>query len=348
MVLDATPSMAGAPITQAKEAAELFTDRLLGSSPEGNVLIGVTPFRGCFRPSPINEADCINTNTQISGLSYTKASIQSKIDNITASSGSNTSATNVCTGLAKAWDIMQGTVSGLPNHDDDVRFPDNRQYIILLSDGDNAYWGNVTYQNDGSSQSSHWVGTLPPYSPNGTKVDDTEYPCMPYLSCDGVWGGENPDSDRPCEDDSLNTSKAGELSDSDGSSPQTCNDTATPRERQMDVRTLQLAKAIKAQGVEIFVVAFAGGVPDCHLDSTKKYNDDDPADCNTVVESPAGPVGNTDNDNNSSNPANLRLLKCIASSSPDTNDHYFYAASANELKDKFGAIANQIAHRLIE
>ena len=341
LVLDATPSMAGDPITNAKQAATTFKNILLGSSPQGNVLVGVTPFRGCFNP-PKSASDCITTS-QWSALSYNSSALNTKINNITASSGGGSSATNVCTGLAQGWNIIGDTSV---NHNDDVLYPGNQQYMILLSDGDNAYWGNIAYQNDGSS---NWVGTNAPYSPTGTTVAGTDYPCMPYQSCGSPWGGESQNSDYPCEDDTINdSSRVGELSDNDGSSPQTCNDIATPRERQMDARTIHLAQAIKAQGVEIFVVAFSGGVAGCNLNDTKVYDDSNPSDCNSVVESPAGPIGNTDNDNDNANPANARLLKCIASSSAGTNDHYFYANDDSELNAIFTAIANQIAHRLIE
>lgn len=341
LVLDATPSMNGSPIANARDAAKTFKNILLGTSPSGNVLVGVTPFRGCFNP-PRNQSDCI-TNSQWSDLSFNSSALESKIDNITASGGGGSSATNVCTGLAQGWEIIGNTSL---NHDDDDLYPGNRQYLILLSDGDNAYWGSISYQNDGSS---NWVGTDSPYSPTGTSISGTDYPCMPYQSCGNPWGGESQNSDYPCEDDTINQSgRVGELSDVDGSSPQTCNDNATPRERQMDARTIHLARAIKAQGVEIFVVAFAGGVSGCDLNDSKIYDDSNPSDCNSVVDSPAGPVGNTDDDNDSSDPANARLLKCIASSAPGGNDHYFFANDDSELNGIFTAIANQIAHRLIE
>jgi Flp pilus assembly protein TadG len=339
LVLDATPSMQGNPIVSARNAAITFKDILLGANPQGNVLVGVTPFRGCFNP-PRSYSDCI-TNSMWSDLSYDSSDLDSIINNISASSGFSSSATNVCTGLAKGWDIVGNTSL---NHDDDVAYPDNQQFLILLSDGDNAYWGNRSYQNDGSD----WVGTNAPFSPTGTTIDGTDYPCMPYDDCGFPWPGESNDSDEPCEDDTIGTSDVGELDDTDGSSPQTCSDDVTPRERQMDARTIHLAQAIKAQGVEVFVVAFAGGVPYCDLGDGKIYDDSNPSDCNSVAQSPAGPIGNGDDDNDTADPANTRLLKCIASSSAGTNDHYYYANDDTELVGIFTAIANQIAHRLIE
>jgi hypothetical protein len=63
-----------------------------------------------------------------------------------------------------------------------------------------------------------------------------------------------------------------------------------------------------------------------------------------VLDTPAGPIG----DNTSDTSANVRLLKCIASSKDETSDHYFWAASADDLPTIFTQIAQQIAHRLIE
>jgi hypothetical protein len=61
------------------------------------------------------------------------------------------------------------------------------------------------------------------------------------------------------------------------------------------------------------------------------------SDCNSQI-------GNTDSDTI----ADERLLKCIASSSAGTNDHYFYASTAASLPTIFTTIAQQIAHKLIE
>lgn len=55
-------------------------------------------------------------------------------------------------------------------------------------------------------------------------------------------------------------------------------------------------------------------------------------------------IGNSDHDNT----ADRRLLKCIASSSAGTNDHYIEAATASQLPDIFSSIARQIAFRLIK
>jgi hypothetical protein len=112
-----------------------------------------------------------------------------------------------------------------------------------------------------------------------------------------------------------------------------CND-AMARERQLDMLTWDVAQAIEADGIEIYVVAF--GVCD---DTTTVCGNDicSDAECDSLI-------GNTDHDDY----ADQRLSKCIASSSEGSNDHYFYTDDANDLPGIFTKIANQIAHRLIE
>jgi hypothetical protein len=115
-----------------------------------------------------------------------------------------------------------------------------------------------------------------------------------------------------------------------GSDPSgTCRPAQT-RERELDAKTLALANALKAQGVDIYVVAF--GV--CAVDNTSKPSD--PGYCNGV--------GNSDHDN----AADRRLLKCVASSTDGTNDHYFEVGSASDLPDVFAKIARKLAFRLTE
>jgi hypothetical protein len=123
----------------------------------------------------------------------------------------------------------------------------------------------------------------------------------------------------------------GYLNGDDGST--SCG-ASVKRKRQVDILTWEMAKAAEADGVEIFVVGF--GV--CS-NATVVCGDGvcTNAECDAAV-------GNTDNENTT----DLRLLKCVASSSAGTNDHYYYAATASALPAIFTAIAQQIAHRLIE
>jgi len=118
-------------------------------------------------------------------------------------------------------------------------------------------------------------------------------------------------------------------SSSDGNVSSSCYSAQT-RERELDVKTLQAANAIKAQNVEIYVVGF--GV--CGSSSSTVYS----------ASACSSQVGNSDHDDT----ADRRLLKCIASSTAGTNDHYFEVATAQDLPGVFTTIAQRIAHRLIQ
>jgi len=143
-----------------------------------------------------------------------------------------------------------------------------------------------------------------------------------------------------------NTDSTGYLNGQDGQDYTSCSETPAPRERQVDVQTLNIANAIKAQNVEIFVVSFSACA---NTDGTTVYNTAGGATCasqpNPVVSAPvSGKVGDT----TSELTANMRLAKCIASSTPGTNDHYWYSTDATTLPNIFTTIAAQIAHRLVE
>jgi Flp pilus assembly protein TadG len=92
----------------------------------------------------------------------------------------------------------------------------------------------------------------------------------------------------------------------------------------MGSKTYALAQAVKAQGVEIFVVAL--GVCDTN---------------NTSLCDPTK-VGNW----TGNYPSNL--LKCMSSSLPGTNDHYFETDDATQLTAIFTNIARLLALRIIE
>jgi hypothetical protein len=98
-------------------------------------------------------------------------------------------------------------------------------------------------------------------------------------------------------------------------------------ERTLDSRTLAIADHLKSQGFEIFVV----GKGVCGSPSS--------ALCNR---SQVGASGSTDNSRD------RNLLKCIASSSQGTNDHYIETGSSAEFVDAFRKIGAMIITRLIE
>src|SRR5688572_25735173 len=192
MVIDATGSMddgcnsdqdnSGCPIHEAKEAAKDFKDVLLGSTPDGQTVIGVAGQRGCYRssaqtataPMPTSKSLCplhdSSTNSWVTELISNKTTLDNRIDNIFAEGGSGT---NVCGGVAKGWEVLEGP----GNHLSDENL---LRYLVLLSDGDNNYYGHYTYQNS-------------PASPHTYQSNS----CMPPSSCSSV-GGESTSSDDPC------------------------------------------------------------------------------------------------------------------------------------------------------
>jgi hypothetical protein len=101
---------------------------------------------------------------------------------------------------------------------------------------------------------------------------------------------------------------------------------AQTRERSLDIKTKALADQLKSEGVEIYVVGF--GV--CGNRNSNL--------CNPSL------IGGTSHDNT----ADRNLLKCIASSTAGTNDHYFEVPDAEDLPDVFSQIAREIAFRLIK
>jgi hypothetical protein len=104
---------------------------------------------------------------------------------------------------------------------------------------------------------------------------------------------------------------------------------AQTRERSLDTKTKALADTLKAQGVEIYIVAFG-------VCGTLNGTTPSTTYCNGI--------GNSDHDNT----ADQRLLKCIASSTTGTNDHYYQVPTASDLPEVFEQIAHTIAFRLIE
>ena len=170
MMIDATGSMgsgcngsqnnSGCPIYEAKNAALSFKNTLLGNAPNGRTQIGVGAFRGCYRnlpqtttaPKPNSSSYCISQSSQITDLTSSSSTLATRIDAISAQGGSGT---NVCAGLLKGYEILEGPA----NHSSE---DNSRRYLILLSDGDNTY-NSYSYQN---SPTSPIAACQPTTSPN--------------------------------------------------------------------------------------------------------------------------------------------------------------------------------------
>lgn len=170
--------------------------------------------------------------------------------------------------------------------------PNTLKSIVILSDGDNTY--NVSAYN--SSQGAPPVTCRPS---SGASSSDTYLGTACSASGQGSVSSSNP-----------------------GSNSET-------RERSLDIKTYELAQALKAQNIEIYVVGF--GVCGT-INSTTSSS----AYCSNIGDSSADTV------------ADQRLLKCIASSTPGSNDHFFAVPTAEDLPEVFESIANAIAFRLIE
>lgn len=100
---------------------------------------------------------------------------------------------------------------------------------------------------------------------------------------------------------------------------------ADPHEAALDRKTYDMAKSLKALGVEIYVI----GLSVCGSSG--------PAPCDSTA------IGQGHDNSQDRN-----MLKCVASSSPGTNDHYYETSDSNELRSIFQRIGGAIITRLVE
>jgi hypothetical protein len=108
--------------------------------------------------------------------------------------------------------------------------------------------------------------------------------------------------------------------------PGGCGSGAPGSEERLDRCTRDVAEDLEDDGVEIYVIGLnVAGTDNGDVMTT--------GDCSQI--------GNGASDN----VANRRLLKCIASSSPGTNNHYFETDNAIELGNIFQGVAYEIAGR---
>ena len=119
----------GCPIHEAKEASSLFADTLLAGG-SGDSLVGVVPYRGCYKPDRQYE-NCVPAPGWIINLTANIGLIHGKIRDVSSQGGSGT---NVCLGLRKANEVLFGPGAHTASS--------TRRYIVLLSDGDNTYNAN--------------------------------------------------------------------------------------------------------------------------------------------------------------------------------------------------------------
>ena len=132
-----------------------------------------------------------------------------------------------------------------------------------------------------------------------------------------------PSPDLPCRPTNPGTS--------DGNTGGGCLNNTQTQEAKLDALTKGMADTLKGQDVEIYVVAFSvcGGIN------------------TSVMANPCSNIGSSGSGFPDSS-QDHKLLKCIASNTPNTNDHYFETATAADLPGIFTQIAQAIAFRLIE
>jgi len=173
--------------------------------------------------------------------------------------------------------------------------------------------------------------------------------CLPFLQALAMFNGPNAQGDEGTVrsvvilTDGDNTYS--NVSFGQGQPPTACRPTTSPqnsdsntgsdcssaqtRERQLDTRTRDVANVLKGApyNADVYVVGFGVcGSNNANQFPTTSY-------CNGI--------GNTNNDNT----ADRRLLKCIASSTPGTNDHYFEVPNATQLPAVLQVVAWKIAER---
>jgi hypothetical protein len=321
------PDGAGCPIKEAKDAAKNFTDTLLsGSVASSDTLVGVAPYSNCYQPpwiptpgpTPTRTRTPTRTPTPRHGTpTPTRTPTRTPTTMPTSTPATNLYCTpgSMVVGLSNDKSLVQSKIDA------------------ITADGSTNICLGLDKAADGSLP-DHSDSVL--FAPGHHTVSNT-LRIVVLLSDGQNWytgdsydgQGQPPVDCRPITSPSQSDSHTGESPN--GSE---CYSAQT-RQRELDVKTMAMADSLRANGVEVYVVGFsvcgagANGDPNPSQGKTATY---------------CSGIGNTNHDNT----ANRRLLKCVASSTTGTNDHYFEVASAEDLPDTFANIARLIGFRLIE
>jgi hypothetical protein len=111
----------------------------------------------------------------------------------------------------------------------------------------------------------------------------------------------------------------------------------------MDVAAYNLATTLKTtQKVEIYVLRYADPPGDNALAGGAG------ATCNSDATAQVSAATTNRTSTGSNDKWDQNLARCLASSTPGTNDHYFYAATPSQIQTAFQAIAGDIAFRLTQ
>jgi hypothetical protein len=362
MALDATGSMDGSPIENAKDAAQGFADTLLAANNANFTLVGAGAFRGCYIP-PINATpqafasepvEMQEFELPISGSGYAmtggdiyeqdvvdeaprprRTSTPTRTATPKKTSTPTRTATKTPTRTATPTRTSTRTVTPTPTATPNPA----RAYCV---DAENMVVPLGNDRGDVKSQIEQigarggtgtnicggiLMGNEVLFGPGHHTEDETRRIFVLLSDGDNTYNaasfqGSPPSPDPQCQPDS-------DPEQSTGYTGTSCRQ-AYLQERELDEKTIAVVDDLKANGIEFYVVGFGvcGGQPSSQT-------------C-TAVEKDR--IGNNDEDD----VADQRLLKCIASSSSGSNDHFFYAERASDLPRIFQQIAHQIGHRLVE
>ena len=326
------------PINGAKLGANRLVSMLL-ADPTSHAKIAFVPFRGCYFPGPGRNLPtyltqnpnqgCI-TFSEIQNLTNDAAALTAKINTRVAAGGYP--GTNVCLAMHEGRKKLFGSESRAIA----------RKIMVLLTDGDQTYSDNAW--------GGPWNGI-----PNLGDPTPTPYPAHPYVASTGDGGvdaghetedaaqmvagscmsASSPANPTPPPDSQYDSA----INSLDGFANAKANTLKKGDPSGATVSCSMVPNPSLTPCIEIYVLRFASP------------SGDDPAstECNpAIVGDSNGSVRDYSNDSRDRN-----LSRCLASNrvngdpfaDPDPNnpnDHYFYAATATDINNKFAIIAGNI------
>jgi Flp pilus assembly protein TadG len=309
------------PIGLTRNAAKDFIDVLApGGVLPASTNIGFLSFRACYANTninPRNEPDdaatapwnhlrgCVKFSDTIA-LSNSVAAIKPKIDTMQGAGGYP--GTNLCLGMARAYKTLTGSGAQAGA----------RKVMIILTDGENRYSDfahqDVAVADSQPTTNRHLANQAPNTYPTTNDSPQTNGAPPADATVDSCY-------------------PAGSTYNQDTTAYGTDYDKRT---NYLDVHTIAQVDAMKAAGVEIYVVGF--GVNGAADPGTT---------CDAAMKSRIGTYSGRDVTGSGDTQGDRELAKCMASSKTGTNDHYF-ESNATGLSTVFTHIATQISFRLVK
>jgi len=313
----------GCKIYEAKQGALSFVSILLSApAPSGNVLIGQTAFRGCYNPPLANPPVATPTPGTVTPTRTptpkpgTPTATPTRTPTPTLTPTPDYSTNNPC---------IRDTPAPTP------------QVTYLTS--------NATTLNTAINAIHAIGGTGEATGGSGTNICETLKKGQSVLFGAGHHTASNTLRFLVVLTDGDNVYNAAKVYQASPQSPMSpcqptnptvsdgdvssgCRSAAnTTQAQKVDSLSYSMAQTLKADpnNVEIYVIGLSPCAHDTSLCDTSK-------------------IGTSLSDAS----RNENLMKCIASSSSGTNDHYYYVTTATSLNSVFQSIAGRIINRLIE